>query len=333
MLSAALSYMLEQKIISHKTVLDLFNKGEPSLHPEFQNIINIVNSFKLRFTLSTNASHPSVFDGACDFTNLDRIIFSVPGFSAESYQKNHGFDFEKIKSNIVSILKSLRDGGFTGTPILSFHVYKYNHDEMFAAAEFAAANGIAMHDYLAYVMDYEKLKQIVRKTMPADERRQVADELFLYDEDKFDKVVASAPKNYWCEYERVLVLDEQANVYPCCVVDRFVPNSTLGNLFDMKLEDIAAKKAKAPICKECQHLNIAFICGIMQKYRAHDINRLYGKKIIQQLPPGSRVRRLIDSCIVRSYIFAISRWGRFGYHANKFLNLKALYRFLVRKLT
>ncbi|GBF34170.1 hypothetical protein DCCM_3282 [Desulfocucumis palustris] len=42
------------------------------------------------------------------------IIFSMPGFSQESYDKIHGFNFEKIKDNIIKMSRNFRENGFTG---------------------------------------------------------------------------------------------------------------------------------------------------------------------------------------------------------------------------
>ena len=57
----AIDYMLRQGMITHNSPIELYNFGEPSLHPQFNAIIAWLNTTGLRFGLSTNGSRVRTF--------------------------------------------------------------------------------------------------------------------------------------------------------------------------------------------------------------------------------------------------------------------------------
>lgn len=89
--------MLSNDIINLNTNICLYNWGEPFLHPKFKEIIYYLSSLNLNIGLSTNASKPIYFEDSNALKNLRHMRFSMPGFSQESYDRMHSFDFEKIK--------------------------------------------------------------------------------------------------------------------------------------------------------------------------------------------------------------------------------------------
>ena len=94
-------------LIDSKSVLDLYNWGEVFLHPDLQNIIRVINDYGLRYSISTNASIVPQIDEAF-VKNLINIRFSMCGFSQESYDRIHKFEFDRIRGNISTIVSRLR---------------------------------------------------------------------------------------------------------------------------------------------------------------------------------------------------------------------------------
>lgn len=325
-----LTYLLDKGIIDKNTTVDLFNKGEPFLHPNISEIFDIMNSLDLHYTLSSNGSVKVSFNDTRLLKNLDRIIFSMPGFSDKCYKSAHGFSFEKTKQTIIQVLNELRRCGFKGEALLVFHIYIYNFQEIKEAEAFANENGMILHDYLAYVVDYRLFKDFLVGKVDLETKKRISNDLFLHDEKRLNKILNASPSNYWCEHERVLMLDENANVVVCCVVNQFVENALLGSVFEYSLKDLIEIKKKPKACIECKHYKIDYFYSVINKYRASDINRLYGKKILSYWPYSKSISRKIERLIVRMYLFAISKWGYFGYYANNIVDLKRVYRTLVQ---
>ena len=107
----AIRYLLDNNIIGHHTLISLYQWGEPLLHPRIKDIIEILLDHDLCYSFSTNASFP-VYLNARELKNLSQAIISMSGFSQQSYDRIHGFNFEKIKLNIVNLIDRYSENGF-----------------------------------------------------------------------------------------------------------------------------------------------------------------------------------------------------------------------------
>src|SRR5437879_1247992 len=87
---------LFERIIDHalaigladaSTRINLFDRGEPTLHPRIGDIFRILNERRLRYCISSNCGRTVDIadDVRVDF--LDKFVISMPGFSQESYDR------------------------------------------------------------------------------------------------------------------------------------------------------------------------------------------------------------------------------------------------------
>ena len=147
----AIDYLLESNVISSDTQINLFNWGEPLLNPDIKRIIKVLNDRDLTYGLSTNGSVSLFFEEENILKNLKILIFSMPGFSQKSYDKIHGFQFEKVKNNIQCMLSNFRKHGFNGVATISYHIYQFNFGELSYAERFAFENQISINPSFAYL--------------------------------------------------------------------------------------------------------------------------------------------------------------------------------------
>jgi molybdenum cofactor biosynthesis enzyme MoaA len=243
-------------LIDSRTILDLFNWGELFLHPDLQSIIRVINDHNLRYSISTNASIVPPMDEAFA-KNLISIFFSMCGFSQQSYDRIHKFEFDRIRENISAIVSGLRSSGYKKRMQILFHVYRFNIDELRDCQRFANDLGISLAFYDAYVNDWWQLEAFVHKTLPDKKRREILDDLFID-----EKPLLNAPKRWRCPQWDLLVVDEHGKVPVCCNVPNNHPSYYLG-----AVEDGLAKRLldrpNLPICKTCIESGIA--------YRVHQI--------------------------------------------------------------
>lgn len=250
----AIAYMGKHQIIGSSTLIDLYNWGEPFLHPKFKEILSVLNNNHLFFGLSTNASCPVYFDN--DLSRLAIITFSMSGFSQRSYDRIHGFDFERIKNNIENMVKNYRDNGFKGTAQISYHLYQFNLWEIYMAKEFAQKLNISIKFATAYLNGYTMFRDYLTNNMGYATLKTASSELITYHLNDF---LLNRPKNYICPQWGYLTIDEYCNVLTCCVADRLSENYSIGKLFELSLDDIKEKKIKQHICLECSQLGIDFL--------------------------------------------------------------------------
>lgn len=255
--SKAIDYLLDNGIVSQSTQFDLFNWGEPLLNPSVKEIVSILNQWNLRFGFSTNASIFVPFEGKASLKNLVVLTFSMPGFSQASYDRIHGFNFEKIKTNIANILKNFRACGFHGRANIVMHGYQFNKDEAKPCMQFAKKMKIGFASYYAYFNDALMFKAYLDSTLPYDQLKAASKDLCLF---YVDDLLASRPKNYTCpQMFDVLTIDEECTVLTCCGLEKGTNGYAVGNLFDMSAEEILTKKKQQSICKECLRSGLAYL--------------------------------------------------------------------------
>lgn len=256
---SAVNYMFEKGIISTHSIIQLFNWGEPFLHPKFKEVFSFLNESKLHYTLSTNASKLVEFEDF-DLSNLDRIIFSMPGFSQESYDLVHGFKLERIKMNIEKMLTNYRQNGFVGSAVISFHMYKFNTEELPLALEFAQQLehlGLTINASGAYLNGYSMFKDYLSGNYSNEKVEVIESQLYT---DYYKQFQLQRPNEYICPQFSRLVIDESFNVLSCCSVDKeYYSQALVGNLFEMSLDKLKQRKTSMLICSECQSLGIDYL--------------------------------------------------------------------------
>jgi len=232
------------------THVGLYSWGEPFLHPQFEEMMDIVYELGFMYSLSTNAS---VFKEIprLDLLNLLEIKFSMPGFSQISYDKQHGFDFEKICGNIIDTVNYIR--WFTPSVSFSlvFQMYETNKSELAAAHTFANKLGIKFEPVVAHLTGF---------IMPKNgypEQNDFIDKLF-------ERTRKLQPENWQCPQYDILVLDEYSNVVQCCATERATPGYVIGNIKDVDFDNLKELRRRAPVCFECISLGIGYL--------AHHVN-------------------------------------------------------------
>ena len=143
------------------------------------------------------------------------ILISIPGWSQESYDKVHKFNFEHIKENILKFKDDFDEYNQAFKLFLTYHIYQYNLDELPEVIEFAYQNKLTFNPYYAFVIDYWKAK------------------------------------DYKCPQESNLNIDENANILACCVLPNNIEGYSQGNLFDDNAAELILNRQNIKECEFC----------------------------------------------------------------------------------
>ncbi|MBK9990384.1 MAG: radical SAM protein [Verrucomicrobia bacterium] len=248
--------LLAKNIICDKTVISLYNWGEPTLNPKLGEIIGVINDLGLRYAISTNASRIPTIN--YDFVrNLDHMIFSMPGFSQEAYDRIHGFKFHEIISNIDRIIRECRQHGYKGRFSISYHVYRFNVDEMKTCESFADDRRIRFNPYFAILNHWWEINDYIKGTLAPDRRAAAERDLFTLE--GVHQVLRSAPKTrYRCPQNDYLNIDENGQVVTCCQIARDHPDYACGNANTDNLNVTLNKKRYQPVCGGCIRSGLAY---------------------------------------------------------------------------
>ena len=140
-------------ILSKKSNLCLYNWYEPFMNPDIMDILMFLSKCEQNYTLSTNCT---VFRKAKEitcYTYCKKIIFSMCGFSQNSYDRIHYglFSLDKIKENIIKFKHDMLTNGFCGEFEIAAHKYRFNREELKELKIWAADNDMNLREYCAYL--------------------------------------------------------------------------------------------------------------------------------------------------------------------------------------
>jgi len=248
---ATLHNLERLNLIDSKSVLDLYDWGEIFLHPDLQNIIRVINDHGLRYTISTNASIIPQIDEAL-VKNLINIRFSMCGFSQQSYDRIHKFEFDRIRGNISTIVSRLRSLGYNQWIEICFHVYRFNTDEIRECERFAKDLSITPVFFDAYLNDWWQFEAFIQETLPNEKRREILDDLFI---DR--KRLRNVRKRWRCLQWDFLVIDERGEVPVCCNLPNNHPSYSLGTV-DEGITKRLRNRPNLPVCKTCMESGMAY---------------------------------------------------------------------------
>jgi len=248
--SRAIERLFELGLIVYKQKIDLYNWGEPFLHPYLTDILHILVDQGLTYRLSTNAAKYIKLPSHL-IDNLTELTISIPGFSQKSYDRVHGFNFVKIIENIK---KFSNDVGSNKIKI-TYLLHQFNIDEICEAYKYFHEQKIRMTDTVAYMNDYNMARDYLAGTMTKEQLGRICRDLLLY---YVDELINSMPKCYECPQFSFLTIDEYCNLLTCCAVPKDNKYYTFGSLFSLSSDQIKQNKKKQPVCAECQKLKIHY---------------------------------------------------------------------------
>lgn len=270
------------KLMESSTVLGLYNWGEPFLHPQLDELLQIANSYKINYSFSTNASIVPKINKTFVY-GLKEIIFSISGFSQSSYDRIHGFDFAKICTNIQMIVDQMRSAGYEGAFRIHYHVYQFNLNEIVLCEEFTKRLGIDFRLHYAILNHWDHLWAYVADELPNPKLKEVSQDLFSF---RLRSITPnSIIESYQCPQYDLLAIDENANVLLCCQV----PNSSeyiVGNILHDDIEEIQQKRVNSSVCINCiergmaRYLNTSLAFPLLRGENKQSLVHRFYRKIL-----------------------------------------------------
>jgi len=252
--SEVLEKLVKGGLADSRSVLGLYNWGEPLLHPDLLGLVEMINKYGLRCSLSTNGSIvPNITKAFVQ--NLDHLIFSMPGFSQKAYDRISKLEFGKVCQNIRVIVKRLHEVGYKGQISISYHLYRFNLEEMSLCSEFAQTQGILFNPYNAILNDWYTLQKWVGNSLPQETAQKISGELFC---DNIRQLMAASPSGYSCPQWGYLVINENADVVTCCQLPPHESEYLCGNVCKDPVDRIIEQKEQRPVCKGCINSGLAY---------------------------------------------------------------------------
>jgi len=234
--------------------LNLYNWGEPTLNPDFLEILEIAIRYGFKIGISSNASFwVDIPQQILDY--IESWVFSVSGFSQASYDRIHGFNVNTIYENIArySNIFFSKPSRFRKNLTMAFHVYNFNKGEINDAKKFCMKHAINFYPYFAFLNDFDRaigyLKTRQDKTiLPQSLIDRIQEDLEL---GYVDDLLASQPFNYRCPQFDSIVIDEYGRLLTCCALPFYHESYSLGDFLAMNVDEVRKKKVSQSVCREC----------------------------------------------------------------------------------
>ena len=246
--------MLEYKLYTNKTNFHIYGLGEPLLHPQINDILDITRKYGIKTNISTNASSAPNIDKR-NLMTIKKVLISMPGFSQASYDKIHGFRFEVIKRNILKLKDNLKDIPFD----MTYHIYQFNLNEIEEARVFCEENDIRFAPNYAVLFEKNKCMQYVNNELSYEELKDISKDIFL---NILNEQIKNSPKDY-CDFrENFLNININGDVRLCNGFSKdYEKNILCGNLLKDNIDDIIKQKYNHSYCKQCMELGLTLAKG------------------------------------------------------------------------
>lgn len=228
--------------------------GEPTIHPQIKEIIELIHNKKIAIGIETNGSLVKNEIADCIFENCDWIRFSVDSCSEKMHTQIHGIknEFDNIINNIKNLVDKKKNRKFTPTIGIGFIVFPFNLEDYEKSFKFYKDVGV---DYVSYRfatgIEYKqetllKIKEIQEKNK--NNTSNLKNISGVYFDRKLEKT--RQPIFNSCIANKVVsVVCSNGDVVKCCYTKN---NFVYGNLNNERFIDILKKIPKDNSCEKCR---------------------------------------------------------------------------------
>ena len=92
-----LNKLLEYRFLTNSTSFHIYGIGEPLLHPQIDQVLQVTDQYRIKTNISTNASvAPKI--GAQAAKAVARVLISMPGFSQARRTGSTGFLLKRLSA-------------------------------------------------------------------------------------------------------------------------------------------------------------------------------------------------------------------------------------------
>jgi len=234
----------------HNQTIQLYIWGEPSLNPEINDILKVLQKHNLSGGISSNFIEMPKIDKDT-LPMLRNVTFSLSGFSQDSYGKIHGASLKRVLGHFEDFYEQIRKYAPNTSINIAWHRYTFNELELWEAYKYFHRPSIRFSPTVALLIDFPEMLSYTEGGLSEDRQRQAGKDLFLNHISQGLAYHKKRSKDYHCSQWNYLVIDEIGQLLLCCNLTNNNLDNVLGNVLKMSAEDIWQKKLSGSICKTC----------------------------------------------------------------------------------
>jgi len=222
---------LIDEIAEYAYFLDLYNWGEPFLHPQIFDLIDYASSRNISTKISTNLNY---FDAGMAeqvvVSGLEELVISLDGADQETYETYRvGGSLDKVVENVRALVRQ-RELHRSPFPLLTIRVLLNRHNEHQIPAIRQLGKQMGVDNFVvAPIMVNTDSREDMERWLPVNERHSFYN--YKTRQDRTLQKVKTCP--YLWE---TCVISWEGAVSPCCWYDD--PANDFGNAFAEPLKAI-----------------------------------------------------------------------------------------------
>lgn len=243
--------------------VQLYQWGEPTLNKDLPGMIRYARENGILCAISSNLNHSADFSELID-SNPECLRISVSG-TGDDYAITHtGGDWRIFASNVERIANLRRDINPEMKVELYYHRYKHSLGaQQEQVKEMCRRFDFEFHPVPAYLISLDDVMGYC-EGKPLPDTAQSARELLLVDIDE-GLIRAKAQANLDCDALRVVLVNTDLSVPTCMMYFDPDENICADNFLEVTIDEIDARRKKAPLCVKCRKYGIHRYCGIYAK--------------------------------------------------------------------
>jgi tetratricopeptide (TPR) repeat protein len=236
--------------------IDLYNWGEPGLHPHLAKLIKAAKDQGFGVGISSNLNaFPDLRDAIK--AEPDYLRISVSGMRNSNYQTTHrGGNIHAVKANMYHVREFIDRYKSQTIVQMGFHVYRTNFPEDFLEARRLCDElGFIFAPTIATVMPAEKVVASARGQTGQFEPH-LSEQLVLPIERTLQILESSGPEAQDCQFRQArTTINFDASVSLCCATfnkDKIIE----GDFRSVTRKDLTRKKYSHPFCGDCMKAHV-----------------------------------------------------------------------------
>ena len=226
--------------------VQLYRFGEPLLHPDLHEFIEIGHKYGIKSSISTTLQ--------VVYANMEKVIEARPSEFRISYSGKEMHRYQrgsKLGRFLENLHKLDRLPRYSETRwVMFFHIYKDNFDEIAPAKELAKEYG---YDFVPFPATFMVYDHIIEGYTEKDLKT-----LAMLTETPEENITRLAkkpsPKDYCNMQEGEIILDAKGQMYLCQLM--YKPKYIVGDFLTTPLKDLRKIIMKAPMCLKCKEMGI-----------------------------------------------------------------------------
>ncbi len=255
---------IDKEKITDRPTLNLFNWGEPLLHPELHQFIELAHAYELPVSLSSNLNIKTDLEKMVQ-AQPESLKISLSGFTEDTYRLTHvRGKITLVKSNMKLLRQLMNKHDSNMKVFVGHHIYKHNVDEINEVKAFCEELNFTHAPIQAFFQPLEKVRDAIEGVLTSDEL-PVLDLLQLHPRERFEKLQQTRTTDFDCELRfNQTVINYDGQVALCCsVYDK--ENMLNKNFLEASHAELDALKYQHEFCTTCKKNHMDYAPSVLNK--------------------------------------------------------------------